>query len=343
MKSQENYSQKYMEKSISNFHNSGMEMLRSRTYKKAQYYFSQALIVSKSLNNFNENKGTLIMISLINLGIYHKTLANLNESLRYFQEALLLDKSYKPNINNMIAAHLHVSSIFSQLGNHESALRHAVKSLCLLKRHPSRSLEYCETMVLAYFNIGVEYEYLNEHKDSQECYIKGYSYAVAYLGKSHILTCQIKNQITEILKEKGESIYRLNLESITKETSATSESSRMRPLSMPRSRRSSSFARKIKSIDVEIHKKIENRAALTIQKMWKGYITRKNFMEYILQIRILCAANAAKAAIAKFEIEKQQLKELKTKKSLPDFKPSYNTSPFKALVSLRKLRAAMNY
>ena len=262
----------------------------------------------RSLKSSNEKKDVLIVNCLTSFGHYHKAVANVNESIRYYEEALALSSSLSFGSVSTISLYLHLASSFSCIDQHEAALRYGLKALGLLKRTQSCSREYLETTVIAFYNIGVEYEFLREFKDAEDCYLKGYKFAKDHLGELHGLTVQVKKSITDLLGKKA--VNRLNLSTLRGSTAA-SEASRRRSSSM--TKRTSSFSVKMKSIDVEIHRRIEERAAVFIQKTWRGYWARKHFVEVALEGRLQKAANFAKVAIEKYEAEKRRIGFIKQK------------------------------
>lgn len=318
--------QKYIESNIEYLLTTTKNLLASKSFKKVHKYLSQALLMSRSLRSSNEKKASLIINCLTSFGHYHKATNNFKESARYYEEALALGQSSPPSLS-FISLHLHLASSLSCQGNHESALRHNLKALGLLKRISTCSQEYLESTVITFYNIAVEYEYLKEFKDSQDCYLKGYKFAQRHLGEGHDLTQQIKQSITDLLVVNP--VKRLNLSTLRVSTAA-SETSRRRSSSM--TRRSSSYSVKIKSIDVEIHKKIEQRAAVIIQKAWRGYWVRRNLIEFTLRTRLEKAAHDAKVAIEKYESEKRKIGMIKQKVG------GQGVRQVQALVSLKKLR-----
>lgn len=326
MKLNKDYTQKYIVSNIECLLNASKDLLVSKSFKKVHKYLSQAWLMSSSLRSSNEKKTPLIINCLTSFGHYYKAVNNLQESVRYYEEALALSQSECISLST-ISLHLHLASSLSCQGQHESALRHNLKALGLLKRISTCSQEYLESTVIAFFNIAVEYEYLKEYKDSEDCYLKGYKFAQRHLGESHKLTIQIKQSITDLLIIKP--VKRLNLSTLRVSTAA-SETSRRRSSSM--TRRSSSYSVKIKSIDVEIHKKIEQRAAIIIQKVWRGYWVRKNFIELTLNSRLEKAALDARVAIEKYENEKRKIGLIKQKVG------GQGVRQVQALVSFKKLK-----
>lgn len=324
MKLNKDYTQKYLESSIENFLKASKDLLTSKSYKKVHYYLSQALIMSRSLRSSNEKKNVLIANCLTSFGHYHKAMNNFNESIRYYEEALTLNSSCNISIST-ISIHLHLASSLSSLSLHEAALRYCLKALGLLKRIQSCSQEHLETTVITFYNIAVEYEFLNESRDAEDCYLKGYKFAQMHLGDNHYLTVQVKKSITDLLVKKP--VNKLNLSALRGST-ATSETSKRRSSSM--TTRNSSFSVKIKSIDVEIHRRIEERAAVTIQKTWRGYWARKHFVETALKSRLEKAANFAKVAIERYEAEKRKIGIIKQKVG------GQGVRQVQALISLRK-------
>ena len=234
MKSNQNYTQKYLESSITQLNSSGNESLKANHCNKAFFFFSQAFVMCKTLPSSCEKKNLLLSSTLISLGNYYKVLNNLPESLKHFQEALLLEPFLSSNLFLVSSTHMQVSSIYSLQENHELSLRHVLKSLYLLRRSIVNTEEHISRLIIAYYNAGVEYEHLKQLTDAKDCYLKGYSLSIDRLGVSHQLTKQIRDSLDQFLKEnknkgncsdKGKDI-RIDLVKVRRQKSAESSSRR---------------------------------------------------------------------------------------------------------------------
>ena len=327
MKLNKEFTQKYLEANIESHLARSQALMSSNSLSKVNYYLTQALLLCKSLSSSNSHKLPLMTRVLTALGHFHKLSSNMQESLRYYEEALSLSSSL-PTSQLQVSLHLHLSSLLSQWQEHEEALRHGLKALALLKRTSTCTTESLESTVIAFYNIGVEYEFLKEFKDAEECYLKGFRFAQAHLGPSHKLTLQIKASIQDLIFRP-----KLNLTRI-KESTTASDTSRRRSSSM--SSRNTSFSVKIKRIDVEILRRIEERAAIMIQKVWRGFWTRLHFWEIMVKGRLEKAANDAKHAIERYEMEKGRVDRVKRK--LQGTMQGQGVRQVRALVSVRKFK-----
>jgi tetratricopeptide (TPR) repeat protein len=327
MKLSKDFTQKYLEANIESHLQRCSELISSNSLKNVHYHLTQALLMCKSLHSSNEKRLSLQTRTLTTLGHFHKLSGNLSEAIRYYEEALSLQSTGL----TQISLHLHLSSVLSSSNQHESALRHALKSLGLLKRASICSQEYLESTVIAFYNIAVEYEFLKEHQQAEECYLKGYRFALSHLGRSHSLTVQIKNSINDLLASRPK--LGLNLTRL-KESSTASASSRRRSSSL--TSRNSSVSVKVKSIDVEILRKIEHRAAVFIQKVWRGHWTRRHLVEVIIQTRLSRAAVEAQFAIEKYEKEKRKIQLVK--KNFENSLVGQGVRPVRALMSIKKFK-----
>lgn len=113
------------------------------------------------------------------------------------------------NIQNPADTHINACAIYSQLGNHETALEHAVTSLLLLQdellkpkssndendQNSQPQSDRIAVLAIAYHNTGVEQEFLKQTEQSIVSYQKGVEVASRYLSPDHPITVTLQNSL----------------------------------------------------------------------------------------------------------------------------------------------------
>ncbi|CAG9325072.1 unnamed protein product [Blepharisma stoltei] len=127
-----------------------------------------------------------------NLGCFFKRSGELNKALLYLKNALELENDYPTDSINIAGTHLNICAIYSQLGEHNKALEFSIEALDILNSCHDKNENLLETLMIAYHNVGTEYEYLNQKKNALNIYRKGYGLSLKYLGEDHDLTETLK-------------------------------------------------------------------------------------------------------------------------------------------------------
>lgn len=138
-----------------------MDLLRNEKYDHALFFLNQALINVRSLKK-SEIKEKLLAITYNNLGCFFRRTGKQQQALDYLFKAAELEKAKKADITDVASTHLNICVILSEKGEHERALRHAMKSLYLLRSCYPANPYVLSSLGIAYHNSGIEYEYLNQ-------------------------------------------------------------------------------------------------------------------------------------------------------------------------------------
>ena len=215
----------------------------------------------------------LLLICYNNIACYYKKTQNLTRALQYLSRATELDGD-SCNVANV---HLNITGILSDQGEHERALRHAFKAVCILKKHFEGTDDFVSLLVLAYQSLGTQYEYLNLHAEARDCFKKGISLGTENLGASNKIVKELRLRVG------------------------------------PRKRRT--FSKHVKAASPKkskIHNaviKAKKEAAATIlQSWWRGVSLRKKLLVGSLDKQILKAKE--KMGRARLKIERLKNKRL---------------------------------
>lgn len=194
-----------------------MEYLKHNDFKTSLAMLKQAEDI---LNYPIPNQAKLLSITLNNLGCYYKRTNKPTVALHYLWKALEVGTRDNIAISNLAGTHLNVCAIESQLGKHSTAIMHAKRAIKLLSKNFEASENTVTTLVLAYHNAGVEYEFLSENNLASSHYMSGYELAFKFLGE--------ENPLTKILKTsyKATADHSSDSQTWTKVTKTSARSSR---------------------------------------------------------------------------------------------------------------------
>lgn len=173
------------ESHVLEFNRLAMEFLKNNEFKNSLSMLKQAEDI---LNYPIPNQAKLLSITLNNLGCYYKRTNKPTVALHYLWKALEVGTRDNIDISNLAGTHLNVCAIESQLGKHSTAIMHAKRAIKLLSRNFDQSENVVTTLVLAYHNAGVEYEFLAESDLASSHYMAGYELASKFLGEENPLT-----------------------------------------------------------------------------------------------------------------------------------------------------------
>ncbi|KAG2373663.1 hypothetical protein C9374_011952 [Naegleria lovaniensis] len=120
-----------------------------------------------------EEKGTKLLVStLSNFSVFYKECGNLEKALN----ALNLAQKAETHFNASLE--LNFCAVLSQMNRHEEALNHgleALRQLELFKKlnRIKHNIASCnETLIIAFYNVAVEYEHLKQTTSAMEYYSK---------------------------------------------------------------------------------------------------------------------------------------------------------------------------
>ena len=146
--------------------------IKSKNYRAA---YSLLMNSVKMLKSTKETQNTLKLLSLLysNLSVLYRETGKTKDSIICLSKIIETEKKIPGVKFNTINAYLTLCSIHSGNNEHDLALRYGLTGLILLQKEFPLPDKYVESMIIAYHNIGVEYEYLNKIKDAVDCYKKG--------------------------------------------------------------------------------------------------------------------------------------------------------------------------
>ena len=131
-------------------------------------------------------------ITFNNLGCYFKKAEDYPTSLLHFKKALEILQKKPSDVLSISGTLLNLTSVYSELKNHEKALKAAIKAHKILSSTSEKSENIYTSLVISYHSIAVEYENLGRKGESIEYFKAGWELAKEKLGKSNKLTLCMK-------------------------------------------------------------------------------------------------------------------------------------------------------
>ena len=190
-----------LEAMILNCNRIAMEQLRGDQFDTALGLLKKAEDHLGQVREF-PNHRKLEAITLNNLGCFYKRIHRPAVALHYLRRALEVESTPPADIPSLAGTHLNICAIRSGLGVHDKALEHARKAIRLLAGGPEDSPNTYTSLVIAYHNAGIEYEFLGKHPEAAECFSQGYALAKRRLGAVHPLTQNLKRATVQLALEQ---------------------------------------------------------------------------------------------------------------------------------------------
>mmetsp|Transcript_66492 Transcript_66492/g.152320 ORF Transcript_66492/g.152320 Transcript_66492/m.152320 type:complete len:1053 (-) Transcript_66492:162-3320(-) len=192
----------------------GMDSLRKGNMKGAfeQLKYAEAILIA----NQQDENSSLLAVTCNNLGCYYKRTGKLHAALSYLRRALKIEVSLQTDNVTVSGTHLNLCSILSMLEKHDKALQHALCALELVAGHIYASEEFRDgvgealppvtqddytTLAIAYHNVAVEREYLQQWDQAAMAYKRGFEIARRSLGEDHSLTETLCRNIQAVLSK----------------------------------------------------------------------------------------------------------------------------------------------
>lgn len=179
------------------YNQQAMELLRNRNFVIALTYLTKAEQLLTQCNEF-ENRFTLESITWNNLGCFYKRTYKPSLALHYLKKALNSQEKCKAELVSIAGTHLNLCTIYSYMNSHDSAIKHALRALQMLESEPARNTNHVTTLVIAYYNAGVELELLAQISKALQMYDRGLDLATSHLGKNHELTSSLKKNYSKL-------------------------------------------------------------------------------------------------------------------------------------------------
>lgn len=322
-----------MEENVFNNNKQAALLIKNKNYQAAFALLAASLKVLKCTQ---ESTTVQKLKSLLysNFSVLYKETGRIKEAVLVLHKLIEIEKKINGSKANTVNAYLNLSSIYSQSGDHEMGLKFGLTGLILIQKDFPLPDSLVQNLVIAYHNVGVEYEYLNRINDAIECYSKGFDMAKSRLGLMNPLTLSIKQSLMDSRKSKKKfpdiGKVRLNsqlgskrseiIEKYVNTGSTSSSGADARSIGTPRQYNYKGItcksSRNRYRIDLVIQRSNERNAAVIIQAWWRGQIDRKKIKNLKMQVDLKKAAAKARLAIEEFKA----LKEIAQKNKLPSIR-----------------------
>ena len=303
-----------LEKIIMRSNQLAMQNLEQNKSNHVLFYLNQCLLSCKQMQN-SEFQNRLMALTYNNLACYFQSIKNSAKALEFLFKAVNLLSASK-DIINLSASHLNICSILATLGEHERALRHALKSIYLLRAREKFSV----TLVKAYLASGNQYKIMNQDKDALECFEKGLSLSKSHLVAGHSLTVLLQSalnsyKITEFSKQKTSGMLKKYTPILHTRQKSNFESKLLKKIQVDKSLNKSVDRYKVvqkknfnsdrvdsadqkngKKFDILQQRMQEKLAAIFIQAWWRGIRARKVLETWRIEKEIQEAEEKARKA-----------------------------------------------
>jgi len=168
----------------------GMEALKNGEHKAAfeQFKYAEAILLSKQ----SDSDQSLLAVTCNNLGCYYKKVGKFHGALSYLRQALKLEVELGTDEVTLAGTHLNLCAVLSKLEKHPKAVQHALCALEMMSQRVEAadvaSNEDYKVLAIAYHNIGMEREMLQQWDQATTAFQTGYQVAKRFLGESHPLS-----------------------------------------------------------------------------------------------------------------------------------------------------------
>lgn len=190
---------------ILSYNRQAMDILRNEDFEGCYSCLkkAEALLNTGKVSNLNKIYG----ITLNNFGCYYKRSGNLTLALNFLLKGLEVLNKPPVDLSQLGATHLNICAILSQIGDHNSALSHALKALDLLKSKYLENPSFLTTIIVAYHSSGIEYEFLGQLSEAFAVFKKSYELSYDKLGENHHLTTSLKRNLDSVIKKGKTSAF----------------------------------------------------------------------------------------------------------------------------------------
>ncbi|CAG9320072.1 unnamed protein product [Blepharisma stoltei] len=185
-----------LEKRILNLNRQAMNQLSEEKFGQSIKVLKEAESLLSSLAD-SQPFSKLLAITLNNYGCIYKRMKRPITALKYLKQASQYEKLEPIDRINLAGTYLNICAIYSDLGKHDLALAEAKKALELLKNNIENSENQITTLVIAYHNAGVQYEFMNKIQNAVDCYKAAWETSLDCLGMKHPLTTSMSKSFTD--------------------------------------------------------------------------------------------------------------------------------------------------
>ena len=161
-----------MEENITSLNKQAVALLKKKNYSGSfSLLFKSLSILSSAPESITVFK--LFSLTFSNLSAAYKETGKNAEAISCLLKLVDIEKRIPENKYNTVNAYLNLCALYSANNDHELALRYGMTGLIILQKEFPLPERYVPNLIIAYHNVGVEYEFLNRIDDAIDCYKKG--------------------------------------------------------------------------------------------------------------------------------------------------------------------------
>ena len=178
---------------VISYNKQAMNALKNEQMEVAYNLLSQAerILHRKPVSNMPK----LLSLTYNNFGCFYKRENDCLTAIQYFHKSISEGSKGKQNSLNIAGTHLNLCTIYSMVEEHPQALSHGLKALKLLAVCVQESESYIFSLIIAYQNIGYEYECISEYNSALKYYRKGLKISLSQLGKDNPITQKLRERL----------------------------------------------------------------------------------------------------------------------------------------------------
>lgn len=258
-----------------------MEMLRQNDTSSALTLLNKAQEILQVVNVENQ----VWAVTFNNFGCYFKKTEDYATSLINFKKALEIFNKKPGEVLSISGTLLNITSVHSEMKNHDKALKTSQKALKILLNSQDKSENIFTSTVISYHNIANEYEKLGKKIESLEYYRLGWELAKEKLGKSHQLTlCMKKSAFSSSYFRNSSTINQDKAQSKVLKFRSNSSNANSR-VKFPKVRRRLITPTKENYKNLKIVEKVQNRTMTVPDKQVNALNSLVKEIEMTLEIR----------------------------------------------------------
>jgi len=213
--------------------------------------FDATLDFLKKAELLSQNSFELRAVTYNNMACYYRRIGKLRIALKYLEDAIAIETRLDKT-KTLADSHLNICAVHSQLGKHDVAMTHIMKSIILLQdeilgysmpsiqdntrmsskiqKDPDAKKQFEDrvaVLAIAYHNLGVEHEYLKQYEEAVSTYRKAVNFATTHLGEQS----QVVKNLQSVLENASNQIEINKNKSLEKKTSRNSNTGKSTPTS----------------------------------------------------------------------------------------------------------------
>jgi len=161
----------------------GMDFLRKGQHKQAfeQLKYAETMLGERQGEDEPTN---LLAVTCNNIGCYYKKVGKLHAALSYLRKSLKIEVNLQTDDVTVAGTHLNICAILSKLDKHDKAAQHALCALELISNRvnaagDAASQDDYSVLAIAYHNVAVERDYMQQWDQAAQAYQAALARAVA--------------------------------------------------------------------------------------------------------------------------------------------------------------------